>query len=65
MKIKTSLSGVKYTPEIQFRDLFAPFLVGKLHITPKGKASLAHRAHKAGFALAQRNHTPSEVVKPL
>lgn len=41
VKIKTSLSGIKYTSEIKFRDLFAQFLVDKLRITPKGKNSLA------------------------
>lgn len=63
VKIKTSLSGIKYTPEIKFRDLFAQFLVDKLHITPKGKTSLAYCVHKAGFTLAQRSHIRKEVVK--
>lgn len=63
VKIKTSLSGIKYTPEINFLGLFAQFLVDKLHITPKGETSLAYCVHKVGFTLAQRNHIRKETVK--
>lgn len=63
MKIKISLSGIKYTPEIKFQDLFAQFLVDKLHTTPKGETFLAYCVHEVGFTLAKRNHIRKETVK--
>lgn len=57
VKIETSLSGTKYTPETKFLDLFAWFLVDKLNITPQGKTSLTYCMRKAIYACTEESHS--------